>query len=151
MRNISRRVFPADLMTTGALPGVRSRVQDTSFALVANGFADGPAQAMRDYLVKHRARRLVTVNHPLSREEGSGHVFREWAEGQRVRARTLHLPSRPPVSYPLDLIAPPILPAVDVWFGFNPLNVVQGIAARRIRRARLGCQVRAVGGDARSA
>jgi glycosyltransferase involved in cell wall biosynthesis len=123
-------------MTAGALPGVRGRVKDTSFALVANGFADGPAQAMRDYLVKHRAHRLVAVNHPLSREEGSRHVLAEWVDGEQVRNRTLRLPSRPPFSYPLDLLAPPVLPPVDVWFGFNPLNVLHGIAARRIGRAR---------------
>jgi hypothetical protein len=63
---------------------------------VANGFADGPAQAMRDYLVKHRAHRLVAVNHPLSREEGSRHVLAEWVDGEQVRNRTLRLPSRPP-------------------------------------------------------
>jgi glycosyltransferase involved in cell wall biosynthesis len=90
---------------------------------------------MREFLVRERAGRLVTVNHPLSQEEGTRHSFSEWVAGELVRSRSIHLPSRPPLSYPLDLLAPPLLPRVDCWFGFNPLNVIHGIGARRIGRA----------------
>jgi glycosyltransferase involved in cell wall biosynthesis len=122
------------LTSTGELP--RRKVTESSFALVANGFADGPAHAMRDHLVRERAGRLVTVNHPLSREEGDRHLLEEWAGGRLVRSRALRFPSRPPLTYPLDLLAMPVLPKVDCWFGFNPLNVLQGLAARRLGRAR---------------
>ena len=111
------------------------KVRDSSFALVANGFADGPAQAMRDYLVKVGAGRVIAVNHPLSADEGDAHTISEWAGGELVRAQRRRRPSRPPLSYPIDLVTPFALPKVDVWFGYNPLNVAQGIAARRLGRA----------------
>jgi len=112
-----------------------TKVRDASFALVANGFADGPAQAMRDYLVEEGAHRVVAVNHPLSAEEGSEHTLSEWADGQLVRSERKRRPSRPPMSYPIDLFTPFLLPKVDCWFGYNPLNVAHGIAARRLGRA----------------
>ena len=34
-------------------------------AIVSNGFADGPAQALRDYLVAHGAE-VTTIFHPLT-------------------------------------------------------------------------------------
>jgi glycosyltransferase involved in cell wall biosynthesis len=111
-------------------------VRESSFALVANGFADGPAQAMRDYLVSQQAGRVIAVNHPLSAEEGNAHRLSEWVNGRLTRTRSIRLPSRPPLTYPLDILAPLALGAVDVWFGFNPLNVMQGLGARRVRRAR---------------
>jgi glycosyltransferase involved in cell wall biosynthesis len=112
-------------------------VTESSFAVVTNGFADGPAQALRDHLVMKRAGRLVTVTHPLSAEEGGRHLMEEWADGQLLRSRTVRLPSRPPLTFPLDLLANPVLPKVDCWFGFNPLNVLQGLSARRLVRADL--------------
>jgi glycosyltransferase involved in cell wall biosynthesis len=45
------------------------------------------------------------------------------------------MPSRPPITYPLDLVIPPVPPRADVWFGFNCLAASVGIAARRVRRA----------------
>jgi len=88
-------------------------VTESSFAVVTNGFADGPAQALRDHLVMKRAGRLVTVTHPLSAEEGGRHLMEEWADGQLLRSRTVRLPSRPPLTFPLDLLANPVLPKVE--------------------------------------
>lgn len=110
---------------------------ESTFALVTNGFADGPAHAMRDHLIRLRAGRLVTVTHPLSAEEGTIHLVEEWVSGRPVRHRSLRLPSKPPLTYPLDLLATPVLPKVDCWFGFNPLNVLHGLGARRMGRAGL--------------
>ncbi|HVD01178.1 MAG TPA: glycosyltransferase [Candidatus Dormibacteraeota bacterium] len=115
----------------------RGTVRESAFALVTNGFADGPAQAMRDHLLRAEAGRLVMLDHPLSAEEGDRHRLDEWVAGKKVSSRTVRLPSRPPLSYPLDLLAFPLLPRVDCWFGFNPLNVLHGIAARAIGRAGL--------------
>jgi glycosyltransferase involved in cell wall biosynthesis len=107
-----------------------------SFAIVANGFAEGPAQALRDHLVGTGAR-VVAVSHPLTPEDGTRHVIAEYAGGRRVGTRTVRLPLRPPLSFALDPLVPLLPPHVDAWFGFNPLACARGLAARSLGRARL--------------
>jgi glycosyltransferase involved in cell wall biosynthesis len=51
-------------------------------------------------------------------------------------AYLMRRPSRPPLSYPLDLTAPLVPPRVDVWFGFNSLACAQGLVLRRLGRVR---------------
>lgn len=105
-----------------------------SFAIVANGFSDGPAQALRDYLVDLEVD-VVTVFHPLTREQGTGHVVAAYAGGRALRSRTIRVPLRPPLSYAADPLVPLRLPRVDAWFGFNPLACARGLVARRLGRA----------------
>jgi glycosyltransferase involved in cell wall biosynthesis len=99
-----------------------------TFAIVANGFADGPAQALRDYLVA-KGSEVWTVFHPLSAEQGRTHVVTSYAQGERLRERHVRLPLRPPASFALDPFVPPLPPRVDVWFGFNPLACARGLVA----------------------
>jgi glycosyltransferase involved in cell wall biosynthesis len=106
----------------------------SSFAIVANGFADGPAQALRDYLVP-RASSVVAVFHPLTREQGTKHVVGEYTAGRQVRTRSISLPLRPPLSFASDPFIPLRMPVVDLWFGFNPLACARGLAARKLARA----------------
>lgn len=103
-------------------------------AIVANGFADGPAQALRDYLVAHGAE-VVTVLHPLTPEHGKRHVVTRYAGGQCVDERTVQLPIGPPLSFVLDPFVPLVPPRVDAWFGFNPLACARGLVARRTGQA----------------
>ena len=49
------------------------RLSPSTFAIVANGFADGPAQALRDYLIAREAT-VITILHPLTPENGSGRL-----------------------------------------------------------------------------
>jgi glycosyltransferase involved in cell wall biosynthesis len=109
-------------------------VESATFAIASNGFADSPAQALRDYLVARGAARLTMILHPLVPEDGSRHEILEWRQGQPVRRRRIKLPSRPPLTYPFDVFVPPIPPRADVWFGFNCLACSVGIGARRMRR-----------------
>jgi glycosyltransferase involved in cell wall biosynthesis len=102
-------------------------------AIVANGFAEGPAQALRDFLVGHGAE-VLTVSHPLTREQGTRHMIARYAGGE-VDQRVVDLPLRPPLSYALDPLVPLLPPRVDVWFGFNPLACARGLLARRLGRA----------------
>jgi glycosyltransferase involved in cell wall biosynthesis len=104
-------------------------------AIVANGFAEGPAQALRDYLVT-RGTRVVTILHPLTPEQGTTHVVATYAGGARESERQVRLPLRPPASYALDPFVPLVAPGVETWFGFNPLACARGLVARRLRRAR---------------
>jgi glycosyltransferase involved in cell wall biosynthesis len=104
-------------------------------AIVSNGFADGPAQALRDYLVAQGAR-VVTIFHPLTPEQGTSHRIVEYADGTPVRERSVRLPLRPPASFVLDPFVPLLPTRVDAWFGFNPLACARGLAARRTGRAR---------------
>lgn len=112
------------------------RIQPPSIAIAANGFADGPAQALRDYLVE-RGAQVYAVWHPLSPEDGTGHVIETWAKGEMTATRTIRLPLRPPTSYVIDPLVPLRIPRVDVWFGFNPSACARGLLARRFGRARI--------------
>jgi glycosyltransferase involved in cell wall biosynthesis len=107
-----------------------------SFAIAANGLlSDGPAQALRDYLVT-RGARVVTIFHPLSAYEGTRHVITTYAGGTRVEEHTVRLPLKPPLSYPVDPLVPIVSPRVDAWFGFNPLACARGLVDRKLGRAR---------------
>ena len=106
----------------------------SSFAIVANGFADGPAQALRDYLVSRRAR-VVTIFHPLTPEQGTTHAITTYVDTREVGLRMISLPVRPPLSFALDLFIPLQPQPVDAWFGFNPLACARGLIARKQGRA----------------
>jgi glycosyltransferase involved in cell wall biosynthesis len=102
---------------------------------VANGFAEGPAQALRDHFVD-RGADVVTVFHPLTREQGTTHLVSTYADRRVVQRHSITVPLRPPLSYAVDPFVPLRLPRVDVWFGFNPLACARGLAARKLGRAR---------------
>ena len=110
------------------------RIAASSFAIVSNGFADGPAQALRDFLVD-RGARVVMVAHPLLPDQGRRHVVTEYEGGRRIRVRARRTPLRAPASYSLDPFVPLTYPSVDAWFGFNPLAAARGVAQRRLGRA----------------
>src|SRR5437588_2010327 len=119
--------------TTSPLPPPSET--DRTFAIVANGFADGPpATPLREFLVARNAR-VVTIFHPLTPEQGTRHVITRYEGGQRVDERTVRLPLRPPLSFMLDPLVPLLPERVEVWFGFNPLACARGLLARRQGRA----------------
>lgn len=109
-------------------------LERASFVLASNGFADSPAQALREYLISRRAGRVTLILHPLVPEDPSRHEVWEWRSGELIRKREMRLPSRPPLTYPFDLVIPPVPPAGHIWFGFNCLATAAGIAARRFGR-----------------
>lgn len=104
-------------------------------AVVANGFGDGPAQALRDHLVE-RGMSVLAISHPLSPEDGREHVVATYASGELIERRAVRAPLRPPLSYLIDPLVPLRPPRVEVWFGFNPLACARGLLARRRRGAR---------------
>jgi glycosyltransferase involved in cell wall biosynthesis len=118
--------------SSAAVVQLRGRV---TVGIVSNGFADGPAQALRDYLVA-KGVRVVTVFHPLTPEQGTQHSITVYADGAQVRERNVRLPLKPPASFALDPFVPLLPEPVDAWFGFNPLACARGLVARRQRRAR---------------
>jgi len=103
-------------------------------AIASNGFGDGPAQALRDYLLA-RGESLVTILHPLTPEEGTRHVVTTYVDGACIDERIRRSPLRPPASYALDPLIPLLPPRVDAWFGFNPLACGRGLVARKLGRA----------------
>lgn len=108
-------------------------VEQATFCVVANGRADGPAQALRDFLISRGAKRVMVILHPLVPEDGGEHEIAVFELGMLRSRRTIRLPSRPPLTYPLDLLVTPWARA-DVWFGFNSLSVVPGLTARAVDR-----------------
>ncbi len=104
------------------------------YAISSNGFADGPAQALRDYLVE-RGADVTTFFHPLTPEQGKRHLIARYSGDKRHEERTVRLPVGAPYSYALDPFVPLLPPRVDAWFGFNPLACARGLAARGLGRA----------------
>lgn len=102
-------------------------------AIVANGFADGPAQALRDFLVD-RGANVITIFHPLVAEAGNRHEITVYKK-DNIERRNISFPVPPPLSFALDPFVPLHLPKVDVWFGFNSLACARGLVARRFNRA----------------
>jgi glycosyltransferase involved in cell wall biosynthesis len=104
-------------------------------AIAANGFADGPAQALRDHLVAHGAD-VVTIFHPLTPEQGSRHVVTRYGGGRIVDQHSVDVRIAPPRSYVLDPFVPLLPPKVETWFGFNPLACARALPLRPLRRVR---------------
>jgi glycosyltransferase involved in cell wall biosynthesis len=104
-------------------------------AIVANGFAEGPAQALRDYLLAREAG-VLTIFHPLTPEQGTQHVVTTYEGGRQVAERVVDSRVRPPRSYVVDPLVPLLPPRVDNWFGFNPLAAARGLVAHGLGRAR---------------
>ena len=103
--------------------------------IAANGFAEGPAQALRDYLAGAGARTVTTIFHPLVREGDTRHLIETVEAGGESTTRRVALPFRPPYTYPLDLLVPLRVPSADGWFGFNSLACARGLAGRARGRA----------------
>jgi glycosyltransferase involved in cell wall biosynthesis len=114
---------------------VSASVESSRFAIATNGYADSPAQALRDYFLMRRVKQLVMISHPLVPQDGQLHRIQEWRQGELVGDRRVDLPSHPPYTYPLDLLAPLLPPRVDCWIGFNALACWRGILARRMGMA----------------
>ena len=112
------------------------RISDSTFFVAVNGAGPSPpASGLIDYLVKHRARRLTTVFHPLEPEQDPHHVVTVYEPDVEPRERRIRLPSRPPFTYVLDPFVPLWPERVDGWFGFNNLACARGLLARRLGRA----------------
>ena len=116
------------------IPTGPATVSETSFAIVANGYGDGPAQALRDYLVERDAGVLEIV-HPLTREQEAKHSVAQYEARRLKRRKSISIPVRPPLSFALDPFVPLRIPPVDIWFGFNPLAAARGLVAGRFGRA----------------
>jgi glycosyltransferase involved in cell wall biosynthesis len=113
----------------------RRRIIDSTFVVVTNGFNDGPAQALREYLLERDARRVTFVNHPLTREEPSRHVVTTQSNDDTATVRSYRLPNLVPYTFALDPLVPIWPPRTTAWFGFNNLAALRGLAARRLGRA----------------
>ena len=73
-------------------------VARSSFVLAWNGASDSPpASGVRDYLLKQKAKRVVTVAHPLQREDDPRHRLVVYESGERGSERSVRLPARPPL------------------------------------------------------
>lgn len=117
-------------------PTAEHRISDATFVVETSGEYDGPpASALREFLVARGARRVTTIIHPLTPEGTQSHLVEvhEPATGLSQRRR-VRLPSRPPLTYPLDLLVPLVPPRVDLHVGFNNLVSARAIAARMAGR-----------------
>jgi glycosyltransferase involved in cell wall biosynthesis len=112
------------------------KIPDATFVVETSGEYDAPpASALREFLVGRGARRVTTIVHPLTAEGNSDHLVEAWeaAAGSRT-SRRIRLPSRPPFTYPLDLLVPLPPPRADVHIGFNNLACARALLGRRAGR-----------------
>lgn len=110
-----------------------NKISESTFIISANGFADGPSQALQEYLIKHKAKQVVTIAHPLVAETAGTHVVTDYKNGKST-TRTVNLLNKPPYTYGFDLVTPLKLPKATVWFGFNNLACLRGLARRKAGR-----------------
>lgn len=118
------------------LPRSGVNIEGSTFVIVSNGFGDGPSQPLQRYLIERGASRVVVVAHPLLRDEAGEHRIETFEDGAMTGSRRIRLPNRPPMTFGLDLLAPPLLPNSDVLFGFNCVATAQGLAHRSVKRVR---------------
>ncbi|MEZ5320850.1 MAG: glycosyltransferase [Microthrixaceae bacterium] len=111
-------------------------VDGSTFVIVSNGFADGPAEALRPFLLERGAARVVDVSHPLTAEGPTGHRIVTYEASGASRTRTIDPRLGPPWSFALDPLLPPRLGRSDGWFGFNCLATGRGLLERRLGRTR---------------
>jgi glycosyltransferase involved in cell wall biosynthesis len=111
-------------------------VSASTFVVAWNGSTDTPpASSVREFLRRHGARRVTTIQHPLVPEDGRCHRIITYDHGREAHRRTLRLPSRPPYTYALDPLIPPLAPSADVWIAFNNLAAAKGLVQRSLGRA----------------
>jgi glycosyltransferase involved in cell wall biosynthesis len=111
-------------------------IPDSSFVVAVNGRGVAPpASGLVEYLVKHGAKRVTSVLHPLESEDPARHVVTTYERGREPVERAVRLPSRPPYTYPLDVLVPLPGPRADAWFAFTNLSCLRGLAERRLGRA----------------
>jgi glycosyltransferase involved in cell wall biosynthesis len=104
------------------------------FVVDASGYAEGPSQALREFLLRHGAAMVVDLTHPLVAEGPGRHVTTVWTQAGVESERVRTLPNRPPLTYALDPLVPLKVPKADAWFGFNCLATVQGQVHRKLGR-----------------
>jgi glycosyltransferase involved in cell wall biosynthesis len=78
---------------------------------------------------------VTTIFHPLGPEDPGVHEVVHYERGRNARRRSIRLPSRPPRTYPLDLLVPLWPDKVDCWLAFNNLHCARGLMARTLGRA----------------
>ena len=101
--------------------------------LASNGYSDGNAEAILEYLNHRKSLRVYELKHPLSMEAAHEHRLYTYDNGVLARSKRLPLPFKPPFTYPLDLFVPlRPLESIDLWMGFGPLNTLRGLVGKRL-------------------
>lgn len=111
------------------------KIKDETFTIVTNGFADGPAQPLRDYLLERKAKKLIMVNHPLVGEGSNKHLVTVYEKGKKKSQKKYGLPNKPPYTFAFDPFVPLKLPATTAWFGFNNLAAKRGLHRKKRGKA----------------
>ena len=107
------------------------KINQSVFTIVANGFADGPAQPLRDYLLEHKAKKVIMVSHPLVAEGSNKHIVTIYEHGKVMSEKKYSLPNKPPYTFAFDPFVPLNLPDSTTWFGFNNLAAQRGLLRKR--------------------
>jgi glycosyltransferase involved in cell wall biosynthesis len=113
------------------------RLADSTFVVLVNGtLGSPPASGVLEYLLRHEARQVTTVSHPLGPEDGNLHEIRTYDGGRETDRRSFRLLARPPYTYPLDAFLPIMLPRSDTWIALNNLLCWRGLMERAAGRTR---------------
>lgn len=106
--------------------------------LASNGYADGNAEAIAEYLNSKKIEMLCVVKHPLERFPHPYHQMKIYNFGQLKKIKLWNPPCYPPFTYIFDMLYPTFLsiPKSDVWIGFGNLNTLRGLHAKYFGRTR---------------
>ena len=106
-----------------------------SVIVAMNGPMGPPAEALVHYL-KNRAVKAVALSQaPLNSQDDRSRAVTIFYGNGKTSKRTIRLPNRPPLTYPLDAVDLLSLPKASIWIGLNPFATLRGLFLRRIGRA----------------
>ena len=105
--------------------------------LASNGYADGNAEAIAQYLISRKVEMLCVVKHPLERNPKPFHQIEIYRHGELAETKRWTPPCKPPLTYIFDMFYPPLraIPKADVWIGFGSLNALRGLQSKLMRRS----------------
>lgn len=107
---------------------------NSTFLIVASGYASGPAQALVDFLRMSELDHIEFLQHPLVAEGPGEHIQTVIVKNKVQQIKVRRRPNKPPVTYVFDFLTPLYLRRSDVWVSFNALATFQGLILRKLRR-----------------
>lgn len=119
------------------------RLKTMSFIIVTHIFATGPADALKDFLLKHKVKTVSFIGHPFYYAPQTRSFALLYKEGSMVKK--LEAPSMPPAElllYFKDLILTLIFAFLtkskfDIYVGADSLNAFAGLILKQIKLVRL--------------
>ena len=125
-------------------PVLTAWIRSESFTLITHShhaFPPGSDQSMTPFgavlrqLQAQGAKRIRTIEHPLTREWGAFSFIREWHHGVLTKSTSVRRPNIGSLSTPFDLLARPSGQQDSVFLAFDPAAALQCLMSRQKNRS----------------